>query len=88
LPRAGYGRILWYLQYTLPGQDNPLPAHDFVFNAIGDPDAAPEAQAAAERFAASCRLPLFNRPDRIARTYRSTMPALLAAIPDVVAPRA
>jgi tetratricopeptide (TPR) repeat protein len=88
LPRAGYGRILWYLQYALPGQDNPLPAHDFVFNAIGDPDAAPEAQAAAERFAASCRLPLFNRPDRIARTYRSTMPALLAAIPDVVAPRA
>jgi tetratricopeptide (TPR) repeat protein len=88
LPRAGYGRIHWYLQYATPGQDNPLPAHDFVFNAIGDPDAAPEAQAAAERFAANCRLPLFNRPDRIARTYRSTVPALLMAIPGVVAPRA
>ena len=87
LPRGRYSRILWHLAYAPPGQAEALPPHDVVFNAVGDPDAASEAQSAAERYAQECRRPLLNRPDRVARTLRSSMPDLLAGIADVVVPK-
>lgn len=85
LPRPRYSRVLWHLAYAPPGQ--ALPPHDVVFNAVGDPDAAPAAQGAAERYARECPRPLLNRPHRVARTLRSAMPELLAGIADVVVPK-
>jgi Flp pilus assembly protein TadD len=86
LPRARYNRILWHLAYARPGQEKDLPAYDFVFNAVADPDAAAEAQNAAERFAQICQRPFINRPDRVSSTLRSVMPTLLGSVPDTVIP--
>jgi tetratricopeptide (TPR) repeat protein len=86
LPRTQYNRILWHLEYAPPAQGKELPAHDFVFNAIGDPDAAGKAQSAAERIVSELRQPLINRPNRVARTLRSAMPGLLAHISGAVMP--
>ena len=86
LPRARYNHILWHLDYAPPGQEKNLPAHDFVFNAVADPDAAAAAHSAAEHFTYVCARPLLNAPGRVARTVRSQMPALLASIPDAVIP--
>jgi Flp pilus assembly protein TadD/glutathione synthase/RimK-type ligase-like ATP-grasp enzyme len=86
LPRARYNRILWHLAYAPPGQADDLPPHDFIFNAVGDPDAADLAQRAAERFVEGCALPVINRPDRVARTRRSGMPALLGSLPEIRVP--
>ena len=88
LPRAHYDRVLWYLEFAPPGQEDDPPPHDFVFNAIGVFDAAPKAQKAAERFAAHCKSPLINRPECVARTYRSTMASILGKIENVAAPSA
>src|ERR1700678_1923560 len=87
LPRSQYNRILWHLDYAPSGQEKKLPAYDFVFNAVADPDAAPEAQKAAERFAQWCTKPILNRPARVAQTLRSAMPDLLGSIKGVVIPR-
>jgi tetratricopeptide (TPR) repeat protein len=87
LPRAQYNRILWHIDYAPPGQHKKLPAYDFVFNAIADPDAAPEAQKAAQRFIRSCTKPVFNNPARVAQTLRPVMPARFKSIRDVVMPR-
>jgi Flp pilus assembly protein TadD len=84
LPRGRYNRILWHVAYAPEGQAPP--PHDFVFNAIGDPDVTEAALNAASRYAASCARPLLNRPGRIARTQRSAMPELLGGIADVVVP--
>jgi tetratricopeptide (TPR) repeat protein len=88
LPRAKYGRVFWFVEYAPAGQEDQLPAHDFIFNAVGDPDAAPDAQAAAEKFARVAKLPLINSPLRVAQTYRSSMPGLLSHIEGAVVPGA
>jgi tetratricopeptide (TPR) repeat protein len=86
LPRAKYGRISWYLDHVALQEAGELPAHDFVFNAIGDLDAAPSAHDAAQRFAAHCQRPLINRPECVARTGRSSTASMLGQIDNVVAP--
>jgi len=86
LPRAKYGRISWYLDHAAPEEADDLPAHDFVFNAIGDLDAASNAHDAAQRFAARCQCPLINRPECVGRTGRSSTASMLGQISNVVAP--
>jgi Tfp pilus assembly protein PilF len=86
LPRTRYTLILWYAEYAPEGQERTLPPHDIVFNAVGDPDASPRAQQAAARFAARTTKPLLNRPDRVARTHRSSMPELFGGISSLVVP--
>lgn len=86
LPRAHYGRVLWFLEQAQPGQAVDLPRYDFVFNAVGDPDAAPRSQAAAATFVQTCSAPLINRPDRVARTLRSTIGAVIGAVPHLRVP--
>jgi len=87
LPPEGYNRIFWHLDYAPRGQAKKLPAYDFVFNAVADPDAAPRAQKAAERFVRSCVKPVLNLPARVAHTLRSEAPARLDSIKDVLVPR-
>jgi glutathione synthase/RimK-type ligase-like ATP-grasp enzyme len=86
LPRARYNRILWHLAYAPPGQDKTLPPHDFVFNAVGDPDAADVALKAAAHYIDHCGMPVINRPECVARTTRSNMPALLEGVQGLVMP--
>ncbi|MDE2163288.1 MAG: hypothetical protein KGL56_11020 [Alphaproteobacteria bacterium] len=87
LPLARYSHVKWHIEYAPEGQERDLPDYDFIFNAIGDPDVAGPAQMAAERFVAKSTRPLVNRPECVARTYRSAMPALLGHIPDLVVPK-
>jgi hypothetical protein len=87
LPRERYKRVLWHVSYAPPGQQRDLPPYDFVFNAVGDPDAAWDAQIAARRFAETCPRPLLNHPDHVARTLRSRIPELLDNIPGTLIPK-
>jgi hypothetical protein len=87
LPPEGYNRIFWHLDYAPRGQEKKLPAYDFVFNAVADPDAAPRAHKAAERFVRACVKPVLNLPARVAHTLRSAAPARLDSIKDVLVPR-
>ncbi|MGA7712770.1 MAG: tetratricopeptide repeat protein [Rhizomicrobium sp.] len=86
LPLERYAHIRWHIEYAPPGQDKDLPHYDFVFNAVADPDVFGPSQAAVERFVAKSTSPLINRPERVARTYRSNMPALLGHIDNVFVP--
>jgi glutathione synthase/RimK-type ligase-like ATP-grasp enzyme len=62
-----------------------LPAHDLIFNAIGDADRSDESLAIAERIAAASGAPLINRPAAVAATRREFVERL-NAVPGVTAP--
>ncbi len=57
-----------YVEYADPSQ--PLPAHDVVFNAIGDADLCAIALEAAARILPMSNAPIINAPDRVRRTTR------------------
>jgi len=61
-----------------------LPAHDAVFNAIGDADRCSRALAAAGRIVASSAAPVFNAPARVRETSRVNNARRLAGLEDVV----
>jgi tetratricopeptide (TPR) repeat protein len=86
LPRAKYNRIFWFLEYLPPGAEEEIPPYDLVFNAVGDPDAAPEALALACQFAQACSHPIMNLPDRVVRTIRSALPDLLTGVANALVP--
>ena len=86
LPLTRFGRIFWFLENDLPKDEGEIPAHDIVFNVVGDIDAAPGAHALALRFAKSSRRPVLNLPDRVDRTSRAGMAALLAGCPNMCIP--
>ena len=86
LPRERYSHVRWCIEYAPAGRDKDLPHYDFIFNAVADPDVFGPAQAAVERFVAKSTTPLINRPQRVARTYRSRMPALIGHIDNVFVP--
>lgn len=64
----------------------PLPAHDVVFNGIGDADAAHEALRRASSLLQGGRRRTINHPDRVLRTGRADMAAALAGISGIHAP--
>jgi Flp pilus assembly protein TadD/glutathione synthase/RimK-type ligase-like ATP-grasp enzyme len=64
-----------------------LPAHDLVFNAIGDADLCREALAGAERVLTRTDAPLINRPEVVSHTRREQNASRMAALAGVVAPR-
>lgn len=63
-----------------------LPAHDAIFNAIGDAERAGDALAIAERIVATSARPALNRPAAVRRTRRDAI-ARLNAIPGAIAPQ-
>jgi tetratricopeptide (TPR) repeat protein len=87
LPRQRYTRINWFVEYATPGQAEALPAHDVVFNAIGDPDLAGPTAANVTAFLAGRGRPVLNDPAKVARTARHRAPALFAGLADVVVPK-
>jgi len=88
LSRDRYTVVKWLIDYATPEQMLDLPRHDFVLNAIGEPELPEATHAAAEQFRQVCAAPFLNRPGRVARTGRTALPALLGDLPDVVVPRA
>jgi len=64
-----------------------LPPIDIVFNAIGDADRGGPFFARAAELCQTLGRPLLNPPDRVARTRRDALPALLKDIPGLVVPR-
>ena len=64
-----------------------LPPFDIVFNAIGDADRGSPFFARAAEFCQKLDRPLLNMPDRVARTRRDALPALIKDIPGLVTPR-
>jgi hypothetical protein len=64
----------------------PLPAHQVVFNAIGDADLAAPALAAAQAIVALTAAPVINLPAAVLATGRADH-ARLAHLPGVVTPK-
>ena len=65
----------------------PLPAHDVVFNAIGDADLCGEGLVAARAIVLRSQAPLINSPERVIPTGRAENARRLGNLVDVIAPR-
>lgn len=85
LPARTNTLITWHIDYATDAQQAALPPFDLAFNAVGNADWDGECFARTASFAKQYAQPLLNPPDRVARTRRDLMPALLSGIPDVVA---
>ena len=88
MPPRLYSRLVWYMEHARPEQTAQLPPYDVVFNAIGDADLAGPSAQAVDLFLDRCPRRALNRPDRVARTRRDRLPALLGDLDGVVAPKA
>jgi hypothetical protein len=62
----------------------PLPAHQLVFNAIGDVEAASDALRAAASVLSVTNAPVINPPSVVMRTSRSEIARRISRIPGVV----
>lgn len=65
----------------------PLPAHDLVFNSIGDADLCAEGLAAAASLLARTDRPVINDPRTVLRTGRAANAKRMGRLPNVVVPR-
>ncbi len=68
------------------GDDDPLPAHDVVFNGIGEPDTTGASLAAAAALLERTTAPVINDPRAVLRTDRAAMMQRLAGTPGLIAP--
>ena len=87
LPEQDYTRIWWFIDHAPDPRTEILPAHDIVFNAIGDPDMSGPADAKLAAFLSVNTKRLLNDPAGVARTRRDRIPALLAGIDGLLVPR-
>jgi tetratricopeptide (TPR) repeat protein len=70
------------------GAEMRLPAHDIVFNTIGDADRCADALAAAARILEASSARVINPPARVIPTGRVATLRRLGTLPGVLAPRA
>jgi Flp pilus assembly protein TadD/glutathione synthase/RimK-type ligase-like ATP-grasp enzyme len=87
LPCSRFSLVHWYIEYATPDQDRALPHFDLVFNAIGDPDLAPDSPEPVMRLMRELEGRVLNRPESVALTRRSNLPQLLCGIAGAVVPR-
>ena len=77
--------------FMLDGFDYPVSrlasGYDVLFNAVSDPDAAPQALVLATRLAAEIGRPVANAPAAIPGTVRERMAERLTGIPGLHVPR-
>ena len=88
MPAAHYSRLIWFMEHARETQFAELPAHDVVFNAIGDPDLAGPSADMVRRFLDRCGRKVLNDPARISQTARGLIPETLGGLKDVVVPAA
>ncbi len=86
LPATINTRVNWVIESADDDQTDRLPDYDLVFNAMGDPDVIGDSFGPVSRFAAACTRPLLNHPDKVTRTARHNLPALLHGIDNIVVP--
>lgn len=84
VPGATNTRIEYFIEYAAP--DTALPAHDLVFNVVGDPDVEEPLFVAACDFIEASAKPWLNHPAHISRTRRDRLPGLLHGIADIEVP--
>ncbi len=78
--------VSWYVEYATPDQDRALPPVDLVFNGMGEAELTPAFPPCVSRLLRNRRAHLLNPPDRVARTARAEIPALLGGIRRVRVP--
>ena len=88
LPVQRYTRVKCFVHegLTLDTASAPLPAHDLVFNAIGDPDEIAPDDARLLAILRGTNRPLMNPPSAVARTRRDRLPELLQGLGGVLVP--
>lgn len=64
----------------------PLPAHDLVFNVIGEADACAPQLAAAQALLRTTDAPVLNPPSAVLATTREAIARRMGTLEDVVAP--
>ena len=64
-----------------------LPAHDLIFNAIGDVERSPDALAAAQAIVAQATVPVLNHPANVLAGGRAAVAERIRGLPGVVVPR-
>ena len=64
-----------------------LPAHDLIFNAIGDVERSPDALATAQTIVAHATVPVLNDPAKVLAGGRAGVAARLRGLANVVVPR-
>lgn len=64
-----------------------LPAHDFIFNSIGDADLCREGLDAAHAVLARTSRPVINHPAEVLKSGRAANVERLRGVPDIVVPR-
>ena len=79
--------IRWTTDFIGKDPREVLPAHDLVFNLVGDADDGEAALDRAAAYFAICPVPFLNPPDRVLKTKRDMMPARLASIDGLIVPR-
>jgi hypothetical protein len=87
LPRQTVTRIKIFVEYATDSDCATLPAHDAVFNAIGDADIAEPLLGRLENLLSRSSAPLLNRPQAVALTQRHRLAETLAGIDNIVVPR-
>jgi hypothetical protein len=82
-------RIFQRLKLTVEyfDESQELPAHDIVFNAVGDIERCQAALESAMNVARRSRQPVLNHPSGVLQTSRAQIAQRLAAIPGVVTAR-
>ena len=80
IPSAYNRQIRWALEYGITGPIQELPHYDLIFNAIGDADNAGRGLEVAAALLATADKPVLNPPERIMRTSRDQIVALLSDI--------
>ena len=78
--------IDWMIEYAHDEQVEKLPDYDLVFNAMGDPDTTGDTVEQVSRFLQVRTKPLLNHPDKVTRTARNKLPALLEGIDNLLVP--
>jgi tetratricopeptide (TPR) repeat protein len=79
-------QIRWAIEYGITGPIRELPPYDLIFNAIGDADKASWGLQVAQALLATADKPVLNPPERVARTSRDQIVALLSGIEGVFMP--
>ncbi|OZI60913.1 tetratricopeptide repeat protein [Bordetella genomosp. 11] len=90
LPPAVNRVIRWVVDLgvvgMVRGRTRRLPRYDIAFNVVGDADLGVLCREDLARFAAVAPTPVLNQPDRIERTTRERIGALLDGIGDILVP--
>ncbi len=86
IPTEYNRQIRWAIEYGITGPIRELPPYDLIFNAIGDADKASWGLKVAAALLATADKPVLNPPERVMRTSRDQIAALLSGIEGAIMP--